>query len=389
MRARRATRWRERADGPAIGADIADCSGAEGEELAVLVERQLDGRGLVAAMGIGGKALIAFGNPLDRAAKLLRRVEQQGWFGVAGVLGAEPATHIGRHMVQIFVRYFQNIGKRATVGVNILRGVLQEVFAGLRVITGYGAARFNGHCRHALVAQLQRDHMVGVFKCLVSALLVAKLEIEAEITLDLFPDLRSAGLQRFYLIGNRIEFPVIDLDHFGGVLRLAFSFGNDEGNRLSHVTHLVNCYGVARRLVQGCPVDFFIYRGLGGHGLEVFPHPVLARDDTQYAGHGFSFACFKRKNFGVSVGRAQNHRVGQVFRGNVVDIVAFAGEETSVFLAANGLSNSIFLHLLLPLSRLATRRAWPAHRSGWRDTPPTHANRSSARLLKWRSPPAP
>ena len=69
---------------------------AQREELAVLVERELGVRDVVAAVRVGEERLAALGGPLDRAVDVLRRPDHRGLFGVQVDLRAEAAADVGR-----------------------------------------------------------------------------------------------------------------------------------------------------------------------------------------------------------------------------------------------------------------------------------------------------
>ena len=95
----------------AIGADIAEIGAAEGEEIAVRVERQLGLERQVAALVIGEEAFAAVGEEFDRPAELLRRPGQQRVFGEEGVARAEIAAHVAAHRAALLVRHAERAGE--------------------------------------------------------------------------------------------------------------------------------------------------------------------------------------------------------------------------------------------------------------------------------------
>ena len=80
---------RNRRDGVQIGAEVRDHTDFEAQHRAVLLERQLGGHGLVAALNRGEEILAARGDPLDRPAQLQRQVTGQHFLAVERALAAE------------------------------------------------------------------------------------------------------------------------------------------------------------------------------------------------------------------------------------------------------------------------------------------------------------
>ena len=80
--------------GREIGADIADQAHADGEELVVLVERQLGIGEHVARVLVGEQRFAALAAPFDRAAELARREQGQAMLDILPALGAEAAADI-------------------------------------------------------------------------------------------------------------------------------------------------------------------------------------------------------------------------------------------------------------------------------------------------------
>ena len=77
---------------------------AHREELAVLVERELGVRHVVAAVRVGEERFAALARPLDRAVDALRRPDHRGLFGVQVDLGAEAAADVGRDHAHLVLR---------------------------------------------------------------------------------------------------------------------------------------------------------------------------------------------------------------------------------------------------------------------------------------------
>ena len=93
-----------------IGAHIGDGIDLHGEELAVLVQRQLRRRDVVAAMGVGHEALAPLRRPLDRAADFAGGPDAGGVLGIGIDLRPEAAAHVRSNHAQLGLRYAEHIG---------------------------------------------------------------------------------------------------------------------------------------------------------------------------------------------------------------------------------------------------------------------------------------
>ena len=84
-----------------IGAEIGDGMGAQGEDLAVIVECELRAGDVIAAMGVGEERLGAVGGPFHRTPDLLGSPDADRLLGIDEDLGAETAAHIRRDHPQL------------------------------------------------------------------------------------------------------------------------------------------------------------------------------------------------------------------------------------------------------------------------------------------------
>ena len=89
----RVERGRHRRHRRQEGADVAEAGDAHREEMAVLVERELGGHLVVAAVVVGDEAAGALVGPLHRAAERARGVRRQTYSGkIAAFMPNEPPT---------------------------------------------------------------------------------------------------------------------------------------------------------------------------------------------------------------------------------------------------------------------------------------------------------
>ena len=91
----------EAAERREIGAEIGEDRDAQAEEAALLVERKLGARDVVAALIVGDEALGAVLLPLHRPLELAARPDHQRLLGIDEGLHAEPAADIGRDQAQL------------------------------------------------------------------------------------------------------------------------------------------------------------------------------------------------------------------------------------------------------------------------------------------------
>ena len=101
---------------------------AHRQELAVLVERKLGVRDVVAAVRVGQERFAAIGGPLDRTVDLFRRPDHRGLFGVEIDLGAEAAADVGRDHAHLVLGQAQHErGHQQPLDVRVLVGDVQRI----------------------------------------------------------------------------------------------------------------------------------------------------------------------------------------------------------------------------------------------------------------------
>ena len=105
-------------------------------------------------MGVGLEALVPVIDPFHGPAELLGRVQQHGRLRIAGVFGPEPAADVGRYVMYLVRLDLQHIGKCGPVRMDVLRRIEKLVALRRFVEHGYGAARLDRACGHAVVSQV-------------------------------------------------------------------------------------------------------------------------------------------------------------------------------------------------------------------------------------------
>ena len=202
-------------------ADIADIGAADGEELAVLVERELGLDRQIAALIIADEGFGAVAEPFHRPAELLRRPGQQRIFREEEIPRAEIAAHIAAHRADILGRHAERAGEIAALARDAAAGAgIERVEIVLVDRIADRIARLHRRAGDTIAPAFEVHDMRGLGESRVGRRLVADIDIDDEIGRRLVPHLRRARLHRVGGAHDRRQHLVIDLDQLGAVLRL-------------------------------------------------------------------------------------------------------------------------------------------------------------------------
>jgi hypothetical protein len=140
---------------------------------------------------------------------------------------------------------------------------------------------------------------------------------------------------------------VVDNHFLGGVFGLGYCLGDDEGNRGADVADAIGRQHVMRRHRHRRAVAVMqhnVGRRAGGGEMRDAREPVgqrvLAGQHREYAGHGARRGHVDRTDQRMGMRRAHRGAVGLAGQIDVVAIIAAAGDEACVFLAAYRLSDA-------------------------------------------------
>ena len=205
-------------EGGEIGAHVRGGRDAHREELAVLVERQLRLRHVVAAVRVREEGLGALRGPLDRAVQLLRRPGDDGLLGVEVDLGAEAAADVGRDHAHLVLGQPQHERRHEqALDVRVLvRDVERVGIVGARVARDRGA-RLDGVGDEAVVDEFERRDVVRAGESLVHGALVADRPHVAGVVGRAVVHDRRAGLARVGGLHDRGQDFVVDVDQLGRI----------------------------------------------------------------------------------------------------------------------------------------------------------------------------
>ncbi len=236
--------------------------------------------------------------------------------------------------------------------VRILRGVPQRKRAGAGIVIADRRARLDGVRHQPIIDDVELGDVLGRLERGVDRLGVAEMPLVDRIIRRDIVDLRRAGLLRRRGIGDGGQHRVIDFDFFGGVARGRQRFGDHHRDRIADMAG----FAVGqrrmrrhfhRRAVLGMDhpaadqiADLVVGKlGAGQHG-----------DHARHGGCRFGVDRFYR---GVRMRRA--NEIGESLAGpaDVVGVMALAGDEALIFLAAHrdadtGSAHGIALRQLTP-----------------------------------------
>ena len=331
----------ERTDGRHIGAEIPEAIAAHGEEMTVLVQRQLAIEFLRSAMMVGQEGAGARVVPFHGTTQRARAMEGAEIFGEHGALEAEGAAHVDgdeADLLQRDLHHFSHIGLRA---IHALRGRVEGEALVRRVIFGEAGARLHGVDDDAAVEQAQLRHMGRGFEGRLHGVAVAEVIVERHIAGDIIENLRGARLHRiahFHDGGQRIN---LDHDGLGGVLRLAGGLRDHAGDGIAHIGHLAARQRIALGLDKGRAIAVGQGHAMGidavTGGLE-----IRRRVDGEHAGHGAGRAHIDVADHAMGLTGGDHGQIGLAGRVHIVRIGPLALHELGILVAQHRLANAEF-----------------------------------------------
>ena len=233
------------ADRADVGAHAAEMPDAQRQELAPVVERELDVGVGVAGMIVAHEGLVPAGHPEHRPADLLCADQHRDVFGVGSGLEPERAANLLGDHAEFRGRHAHDRCHRVAHGARALRADPQQVAAVRRVIARGTAAWLHRGDVDALVHQRDFRHMRRRFHRFVDlgrhfvGVGGEAGPIDRDVARRFGPDLRRAWLDRRAEIGYRVERREIHLDRFGAVLRRCQGLADHHRHRLADVAHAV------------------------------------------------------------------------------------------------------------------------------------------------------
>ena len=322
-----------RGDELQVGAHVGEQLDLEPEQRAVLLRRDRDVLDLVAAVRRGLVVLAARLGPLDRPAELAGDDQREDLLGVDVELGAEAAAHVGGHDAQLVLGDARGEREHHAQHVGDLGGGVQGELVGRRDRRHDDGARLHRRRQQTLLAEPARDHdrvVTGGRDGLVEVRPgTREVEQEALVGALVAVHQRRTLLEGLLHVHDRRELFVLDRDGLEGVGRGVAVAGDDDGDTVADVAHLIDCQrGVYRRDHVGGD------RPRTRHGGAHHVGEVLAAVGGDHTGHVQRGRHVNRDDLGVRHRAAQHGHVQQPRQGNVVRPVGLAGDKLGVLLAA-------------------------------------------------------
>ena len=302
-------------------ADVARVGGAQREELALGIERELRLHRKVAGVVVAEEAFLPLGAPLYRAAEALRRPCHQGDLGTDVVAGAVASAYVARHEAH---RAFRHPERGGRVGAKALHTAGRRVdgVAPVLVRRRY-CAQFERHAGYAVDRGVEPHYMRGAFEGGIDGRGITDLGVDED-----------ARLQR--------KHRVVDLHGIGPVLRRVRRLGDHHGHHFADEAHLVGGqHGIGRnaerRAVAVRELDLVgIDRDrLGRNRRQPIRGGVLAGQDGDDPGDLLpdgKYSC-------VRVRRAHHAGMHLPRQAPVVGVTAGAAQQAIVLLAGNRLAD--------------------------------------------------
>ena len=315
---------------PAIGQNPV----AQPDDRAVLLEGECDVVDLVAALADVHQALLPVLDPLDRPAQRHGEMAGDEFFAVQRRLGAERAAHVlGHDDAHLAVRNVQIFGQQVAFDVRPLGGQPQGQ-ALAWAVRGQTTPRLHRRAAGAVAAETLLDHVIGLGERGVGVPGRNVLVVE-HVVAPIGVEPRGVGVQRPFGVHHYVQRLVIDLDRLQRVFQRIFIAGDDRGQRVADVFHLVDGQrpedgrlGLARQVRRA---------HLGQHRPQVFD--VFAGHRGHYAGQRGRLAGVDTGNPGVRVDAAHEAQHHHARQDEIGQVLSLPDEQAAVFLAFDGLAD--------------------------------------------------
>ena len=323
-------------EGREIGAHVAHQVDVHAQELAVLGQRHLRGRDVVAALRVAHEVIGAVGGPFDGLAQLARGDRDQRVFAIGKQLCAEAAADVGADHPHLFHRHLQHhAAQDFAQAMAALAADRQRQVIALGVVFGDRGARFHEVGDDARIDDRYFGDRMRLGKGGLGCLLVADRHVEQHIAGLVGPDLRRALLDGVDEADHRGQRRPFDVDRLDRVAGLVDGIGDHEGHGVADMAHLV--LGEDRVWRAGEGIGFQVEQA-----RQIAEIADLGRGQNQrHARHPAGLGDVDGE-FRMRMRRAQHQRVHRRLWRMVVGIAALAANQRVVFLAENALTDAEF-----------------------------------------------
>ncbi len=227
--------------------------------------------------------------------------------------------------------------------MRILRRVPEREALAAGIVLGQRSARLHRVRHQPVVDELELGDMLGCLECGGSGVMVAQVPVVDRVVGGDLVDQRRAFGGGLGGIDHRRQHLVIDDNLLGRVLGLRERVRDDDGNRITHMAGLADRKRRMRRHLHGRAV-------LRQHGPAADQVAKLAFGKfragrhAHHAGHAGRRLGVDAPDLGVRMRGANEIDMGLRRTGHVVGVLALAGDETEIFLAAHRSADSGCTH---------------------------------------------
>ena len=328
--------------GGQIGAHIGHVAGAQREEAAIRVHRQLAERDVVAPMGVAQEGFCALGGPFHRAAQFTRRVAAQHMLGIDEQLHAEAAADIGGDDAEGFLVHLED---------GIAQDVLQQPAALCVGAQGEAPAfelrqcgpRLHGGDDDAVVDDRQPGDMGCLGEEFLGFVLLADLPVEHLIAAQFRPDQRGPGIKARREVGGGGQGVVIDDNQLRRIARNGGAVRHDEGHRIAGMAHeTTGKHGMAG--IGAIRSVLVLHQSGTGQTANAVRVKIGNGVDAVHAGHALGRIGVDGDEAGGGMRAAQHHADKLAGQRHVIGVRACALEQARVFHATNRLCETELGH---------------------------------------------
>ena len=306
-----------------------------------MVERQLGGHLMVAAVAVGDEAARALVGPFDRAAERARRVQDAEIFGIGRLLHAERTADAVGQDAHLVAPDAEHLGDVVAEAEHPLAADMQGPMAALGVVIGDRRARLHRVDDDAVVAQFEAGDVGRAGKGGGDLVAVAVVEIEPDISRHVVVKKRGGGGRRLARLGHRRQRVDLDDDGFGGVLGGGDGLGDHRGDGLADMPHLAGGERIAGRAQHRRAVA--IVHDLARRQRADPARRQIGRGvDRQHVGHRARRRGLDAADHAVGIVAAHHHRIGLARQADIVGVTPFAAQQYRVFGARDRLADREF-----------------------------------------------
>ena len=236
-------------------AHIGEAGNAHRQKGPVAGKRELSRDIVIAAMAVGDETAGALVSPLHWPAQRVSGMQQADIFGEDRGLHAERAADLTSQDMHVLGGDAECLGDVGAHAVNALRGNVEcEATA---VVYRKRGARLHGADHDAAVHKLQSRHVRRRGERRVDRVGIAEMIIERNVARHIVVEERRTIARGVFRRDDRRQRLDVKDDRFRCVLRSERSFGDDEGDGVAHVAHLVRRQRAAPRLLHRRAVAIF------------------------------------------------------------------------------------------------------------------------------------